>query len=129
MKKILTSALLSDLSFSLYSQNILRFVTQYGSVVSFRFLFKAGSERAEPRGYVFVEYSSREVLVLVLYHRVGADIDTFRYIYEPQNYVLVSSACTPVTVHLLYMYVLLCLHVYMYPIAGYFRGLTQKHEN
>ena len=42
-------------------QNILQFVTKYGEVVSFRFHFKAGAERAEPRGYCFVEYSTREV--------------------------------------------------------------------
>jgi len=48
-------------SFLIYRQNILQFVTKYGEVVSFRFHFKAGTERAEPRGYCFAEFSTREV--------------------------------------------------------------------
>ena len=47
--------------FLIYRQNILQFVTKYGEVVSFRFHFKAGTERAEPRGYCFAEFSTREV--------------------------------------------------------------------
>ena len=51
----------SSHSFLIYRQNILQFVTKYGEVVSFRFYFKAGTERAEPRGYCFAEFSTREV--------------------------------------------------------------------
>jgi len=51
---------IGNLDKRLTEQNILQFVTKYGEVVSFRFHFKAGAERAEPRGYCFVEYSTRE---------------------------------------------------------------------
>ncbi len=46
-------------------QNILQFVTKYGEVVSFRYRFKAGTDSLEPRGYCFVESSSRAVCVCV----------------------------------------------------------------
>ena len=49
------------LSIVLYRQNILQFVTKYGSIVSFKFLFRSGAERSEQRDYCFVEYSTREV--------------------------------------------------------------------
>lgn len=39
---------------------MLRFVKRYGTPVSFRFNFKAGTDVMEPRGYCFVEYSTRE---------------------------------------------------------------------
>ena len=42
-------------------QNILRFVVKYGTVVSFRYLFRTGQERSETRDYVFVEFATREV--------------------------------------------------------------------
>ena len=44
---------------------MLRFVNRYGTPVSFRFYFKAGTDVMEPRGYCFVEYSTREVCVCV----------------------------------------------------------------
>ena len=42
-------------------ENVLKFVNRYGTPVSFRFFFKAGTDVMEPRGYCFVEYSTREV--------------------------------------------------------------------
>lgn len=58
---VFPSSPLSVLLLLIYRQNILQFVTKYGEVVSFRFHFKAGTERAEPRGYCFAEFSTREV--------------------------------------------------------------------
>lgn len=51
---------IGNLDNRLTEQNILRFTTKYGEVVSFRYLFKAGTERLEPRGYCFIEFSTRE---------------------------------------------------------------------
>ena len=42
---------------------MLKFVRRYGTPVSFRFNFKAGTDVMEPRGYCFVEYSTREVSI------------------------------------------------------------------
>ena len=39
----------------------MRFLVKYGTIVSFRYLFRTGPERSETRDYVFVEFSSREV--------------------------------------------------------------------
>ena len=44
-------------------QNILRFVVPFGEIVSFKYLLHtAGVEKGEPRGYCFIEFSTREVL-------------------------------------------------------------------
>lgn len=51
---------IGNLDKRLSQQNVLRFVKQYGTPVSFRFFFKAGTDVMEPRGYCFVEYSTRE---------------------------------------------------------------------
>ncbi|KAL5473294.1 hypothetical protein EMCRGX_G027761 [Ephydatia muelleri] len=52
---------IGNLDRRLTEQNILEFVSRYGEVVSFRFMtFKQGPEKGEPRGYCFVEYSTRE---------------------------------------------------------------------
>ena len=48
-------------------QNVLQFVYRYGTPVSFRFYFKAGTDAMEPRGYCFVEYSTREVSIAAMY--------------------------------------------------------------
>ena len=47
---------------SFCSQNILKFVIPFGEVVSFKYLLhNTGTERGEPRGYCFVEFSTKEV--------------------------------------------------------------------
>lgn len=52
---------IGNLDRRLTEQNILEFVTRYGQVVSFKFMtYKQGPEKGEPRGYCFVEYSTRE---------------------------------------------------------------------
>lgn len=51
---------IGNLDRRLTEQNILRFVMKYGTIVSFRYLFKTGPERPEQRDYVFVEYMTRE---------------------------------------------------------------------
>lgn len=45
-----------------YRQNILRFASPYGKIVSFKYLlYTSGVEKGEPRDYCFIEYSTREV--------------------------------------------------------------------
>lgn len=51
---------IGNLDRRLTEQNILRFVMKYGTIASFRYLFKTGPERPEQRDYVFVEYTTRE---------------------------------------------------------------------
>ena len=57
--------LASSITVSIIRENILKFVRRYGTPVSFRFNFRAGTDVMEPRGYCFVEYSTREV------HKLG----------------------------------------------------------
>jgi RNA recognition motif-containing protein len=52
--------LASSITVSIIRENILKFVRRYGTPVSFRFNFRAGTDVMEPRGYCFVEYSTRE---------------------------------------------------------------------
>lgn len=62
---VVTVVMLFDLCFRVcLRQNVLRFIYKYGTPVSFRFYFKAGTDTLEPRGYCFVEYSTREVCSL-----------------------------------------------------------------
>lgn len=62
---VVTVVMLFDMCFRVcLRQNVLRFIYKYGTPVSFRFYFKAGTDTLEPRGYCFVEYSTREVCSL-----------------------------------------------------------------
>ena len=43
---------------------MLKFVAPFGKIISFKYLLHTtGAEKGEPRGYCFVEYSTREVEV------------------------------------------------------------------
>lgn len=58
----MSGALKENIALFFYRQNILRFSSPYGKIVSFKYmLHSTGAEKGEPRDYCFIEYSTREV--------------------------------------------------------------------